>query len=435
MKQQKGYPMTRYFVIGILVTGMVVNTAAARRLFKRCVPRCIPRCSCGIRLACEVCPTGSADQQISNCEINDSAIVTESPCAVEETISVDSTCQNCETETQLDFAPIVVDEYASEPVVEPAPALTEWIVPAEVIESPVIESPVDPPVSQQITPPAMLPDPEVTAPEVVAPEVTAPAESEGLITPPSPEPEASQPPAATDVGDRYSSSNDLFEPATPEEAPTPAPTPESTPAADPSTDDLFEEPIAPPVEKEDTPRVPEAQPQPQPEVEDLFGPLEPTEAADFTEAPGTSNPEAEVEEVKEIPETQVPAPQEPATTEPVPTEPDPEDSEKGSDPFGEDWTTGVEDETSVLEEAGGLQSRTERTWTDNSASFQCEARLLRVTAKNVVLRQSTGTERIVPLARLANVDLLFIRKQITALRVVRARDAEAEKLLAVVWGK
>ena len=435
MKHQIGYRWTRYFLVGVLVSGMAVNNAAARRLFQRRSPACICHSTC-VEVYSEVCPEVCPDViatepcGCSPSEFVDNGLVDNSPCAPSANF----------TEIHSESAPLdvgqyvgeYVSEYVGEQIIEASPVPVEWsgpaekYVPAEVVESPLfapplLENPVADSSYQPIEPAAPLATPEVPLPAVAAPPETS---------------ELAEPPATTGVGDRYSNNNDLLPPATPTEAPVPTPAPiqeapaqeapfqeekaeVEPPATESGMDDLFDEPIVPPTEDKQ-PESPLPAPQPQPEVDDLFGPLESPEAAELIETAHSVEPEA-LEE---------------APAEPTPAETDADtNKEKEDDPFHEDWTTGLDHQNSTLEKAGGLLSKTERTWTDNTASFQCEARLLRVTAKNIVLRQSTGDQRVVPLARLANVDLQFVRNQLTALRVVRARDAAAEKLLAVVWGK
>ena len=428
MKHQIGYRWTRYFLVGVLVSGMAVNNAAARRLFQRRSPACNYRPTCA-----EVCPEviatepcGCSPSEFVDNSLVDYGLVDNSPCAPAVNF----------TEIHSESVPLDVGQYVGEyvgeqtyvdeQIIESSPAPVEWsgpteqYVPAEVVESPLFENPTADSSYQPIEPAASLATPEVPLPAVTAPPETG---------------ELAEPPATTGVGDRYSNNNDLLPPATPTEAPVPTPAPiqeapaqeapfqeekaeAESPATESGMDDLFDEPIVPPTEDKQ-PESPLPAPQPQPEVDDLFGPLESPEAAELSETSNSIEPETVEED----------------STEPTPAETDVETDGTEADPFHEDWTTGLYRQNSTLEKAGGLLSKTERTWTDNTASFQCEARLLRVTAKNIVLRQSTGAQRVVPLARLANVDLQFVRNQITALRVVRARDAAAEKLLAVVWGK
>ena len=261
--------------------------------------------------------------------------------------------------------------------------------------------------------------------------MVAPLPKPEATEPPAVEPPTAEPPAAG-VGDRYSNSNDLIGPAPAAATPTPA-DPIEPPATDADPNDLFDEPITPPTEDE-KPIAP--QPQSNSDVEDLFGPWESPEAADFTEASYVPEPEATQEVI--APAT-LPAPAQPGSADSDegadPLNDDPLDDDPiGEDPFGEDFSMNQRDFPAVLREAGGLQSDADRTWTDNTSKFECEARLARVTAKNVVLLQSAGGELTVPFARLAKADLHFVRDQITALRVVRAHNAAAEKL-AVAWGK
>ena len=172
---------SRYFLIGILVSGLAVDHAAARRLFQRrvCLCRCHTRCV-------EACP--SACPMSSSCGCVDSEIVADSHCTPEEPFFADSACQTCESETLSGYASDLVPElvpdyapsftpdyvpdsasnYVDEELFETTPAPTEWSGPTqgytspEVTESLLFESPVDPPISQPITPPASSVTPEAT---------------------------------------------------------------------------------------------------------------------------------------------------------------------------------------------------------------------------------------------------------------------------------
>ena len=445
---------SRYFLIGILVSGLAVDHAAARRLFQR--RDCSCRCHTVCAQACSsVCPTSSPCDCIdSNL---DSEIVADSPCApAAPFFAAASACQTCESEALPGYipegyipelVPELVPEYASsftpdympdsspsyvgEERFEATPAPTEWseptqeytegyteeyteeYTPAEVTESPLFESPADPPASQPISPPTNAATPEIN--ELLPPAAAPLPKPEA--TEPAVEPSATEPPAAG-VGDRYSNSSPVPTPADPIEPP----------AIDDDPNNLFDEPISPPTEDK-KPIVPE--PQPDSDVDNLFGPLESSEADEFTETSYVPKPDATQEEI--APAT-IPTP-----AEPTPAEPDPADSDEGldplgEDPFGDDFSMNLKDLPAVLQEAGGLQSVADRTWTDNTAKFECEARLVRVTAKNVVLLQSTGGKLTVPFSRLAKADLHFVHEQIAALRVVHAHNAAAEKL-AVAWGK
>jgi hypothetical protein len=88
----------------------------------------------------------------------------------------------------------------------------------------------------------------------------------------------------------------------------------------------------------------------------------------------------------------------------------------------------------TLSSAGGLQSDFPRTWTDNTANYQCEARLLGVSQGKIVLAKADGSISRVPLRRLSDRDLGFVYQQVVSKREMLARQAEAEQL-ASVWSK
>lgn len=85
-----------------------------------------------------------------------------------------------------------------------------------------------------------------------------------------------------------------------------------------------------------------------------------------------------------------------------------------------------------LKSAGGLQSTAMRLWTDRSGNHQCEARLVRVTTRAVVL-QNAGSEQLeVPLVRLSDADLQFVHQQVVAYRAVKG---SASGVYAVAWSQ
>ncbi|NOZ39741.1 MAG: hypothetical protein GXP24_05890 [Planctomycetes bacterium] len=417
MMHQKWNKWVSCFIVGVLVSGMVVDHAAARRLFQR---QC--RCSCPSVWA-ESCPPTSSDTSsalASNCP--DSLIAADDcPCATTETPVDATSCQHCAVETQPDerveelSAPVPTPAERSQPAEPDAPTETS----AEAADNSV-----EPPNPQPALAPAPLAVPEAS--DLATP--TSPAPS-------SPAPAVVEPPTATVVGDRYSNNEATPSPTSPAETTPPEPAVE--PAAEKDDfDSLFDDPT--PSEDEGTPtetpsetptETPSEPPQPEPtqaepaqetsepqpesNVDDLFGPSTP-KAAPADEVNRTEPPSQDAEK-------------------PALHQSDPDESDKSYDPFAED-STSLEDRTFLLQSAGGLRSEQDRTWTDDSATFRCEARLVRVTAKNVVLRQSTGAKLVVPLKRLGNDDLLFVHQQITALRIVHAREAVAEKL-ALAWAR
>ena len=107
-----------------------------------------------------------------------------------------------------------------------------------------------------------------------------------------------------------------------------------------------------------------------------------------------------------------------------------EDSEP-FDPF-DIVATDTSEQRQVLSLDGGLHSERFRSWSDNTAQFSCDARLVKVTSSQIVLLCANGQQTGVALDRLAGSDLEFVRKQVSALRILRSREMAAEKL-AVAW--
>jgi len=385
MKRQNWYRGTRYLLVGMLVATMTVDCAATIRLFRKRCDACVCRPVCRKT----VCRKTSCRKKCSKHSCTIPTVV----CHTYEPVA-DTTCHGCAAAAQLEM---VTEEH-----IVPAPAPVEMNVPEVVEQDPLDESmfePIDPPANQAIIPPA-----PVAVPEAIA-------------IPTTPAPTIVSPPEAGIVGDRYSNESDPVGPPAPEVAPTPAPVADPAPVEDPL--DLFDEPT--PTVEESAPMEPEEiepareDPQPEPELDDegLFGPAESSD-------------------------TEKPDEQPVDTQQPEPVEPNEEDGkddneEDSYDPFGENLF-GPHEETAVLSAAGGLHSEADRTWTDNSATFQCKARLVHVTAKSVVLHRDSGAKLVVPYARLGQADLLFVQQQVIALRVAHAREGAAEKL-AVAWAR
>jgi hypothetical protein len=56
-----------------------------------------------------------------------------------------------------------------------------------------------------------------------------------------------------------------------------------------------------------------------------------------------------------------------------------------------------------------------RHWVDNTGSFTCQARLIRVADGNVKLLKTNGHTSTVPMVRLSQLDLDFVNRQARAL--------------------
>ena len=194
----------RYVMVGMLVCGMAVDQATARRLFQRrcCRPKCVATCPA----PCHVDPC-------------DSPVVTEH-CAPTCSGCADPACEHCAVEAP---AEVVTQEYVPP---TPVPADTygpiDQYTPTEA-PTPVAEDPT--PAPEATMPPAPLAVPEQD--DVAAP---APVEPPPVETAPA------------DVGDRYS--NDIFSPTLPEEDEPAEPPADPAPQED-DTEDIFSEPTSP----------------------------------------------------------------------------------------------------------------------------------------------------------------------------------------------
>jgi hypothetical protein len=190
-----------------------------------------------------------------------------------------------------------------------------------------------------------------------------------------------------------------------ESAPAPAIVPESKPPVV----------VEPPVEQPVTPA--------QDDVEDLFD--TPAE----TEAPITPSDPDPLDSLL-TPEDEDPLPTVEESTPVEEVEQDDAEPVEEDDPL--DDLFGKSDLPAVLTVGGGLQSNANRIWSDNTAKYHCEARLLGVVQGKVVLAQAGGKISRVALRRLSGADLDFVYQQVVAKREMLARQAEAEKL-ATAW--
>ena len=137
-------------------------------------------------------------------------------------------------------------------------------------------------------------------------------------------------------------------------------------------------------------------------LDDLFGPATEEEPATDTEPPA-------VEPAEE-------------------GEPDSPDTPLPDDLFGRDKGH------PILGKPGGLASETTRWWTDNTAKHRCDARMLVVHPKQVVLAKADGNHVAVPFSRLSDEDLHFVQQQVAAQHAQLAQRAAVE-LLASLWSE
>jgi hypothetical protein len=234
---------------------------------------------------------------------------------------------------------------------EPAPALPPNELPATDTEAHAMP-PVEPATETPL--PAAEDRYDTTTPPV---DTAPPVESMPPVeaTPPVTEPVT--PPAE--------SADDLFSTPSTDSAPLPVEEP-ATPSE--AADDLFSEPATPPAT--DPATEPATTPTTEPSGDDLFGP---------------------------------PAEETPAEETTPPAE---ESTEETDDLFGK--------AQSILETPGGLSSDSLRQWADNTGTFSCKGRMLRMMDGKVQLLKDNGRTTTVPLARLSQGDLEFVNRQASA---------------------
>lgn len=259
-----------------------------------------------------------------------------------------------------------------------------------VADEPEVQEPVTPP---PVTPqPALEPEEALTDPQPVSspePAVeTTPVEEEPadfLLDEPEPTPDVE--PA-------------VVEPAEPVADPAPA-----EPADD--FDSMFEEPEQPAATPAESAE--EAAEEPEESLfDDMFG--EPEE----TPAPFEETESSPIEPAEEPAE------------EPM-EEPAEDDSEEDFDDlFGSDSIP------AELRVAGGLHSSQSRHWTDNTARYHCQARLVSVEPSEVVLEKSDGSMKRVSLRRLSQRDLRFVQLQAVAQQQMLAKQGETKNLVSQI---
>ncbi len=164
--------------------------------------------------------------------------------------------------------------------------------------------------------------------------------------------------------------------------------------------------------------------------DDLFGSSEPEKTAE--PAPTAAEPV----EVESAPPTEADPLDELFDSPDKPEVPEnseaPENSEESDIPHPEedsfDDLFGQVVPPAELSTPGGLLSNLTRQWTDDTAKYQCEARLVHVMKDKVVLANARGSELAVSLARLSDDDLKFVHQQVVAKRALLASQAAGEKL-------
>lgn len=256
--------------------------------------------------------------------------------------------------------------------------------PVETLQSPPVQAtaPVTAPTNSQLppsqTPPAaaeITPPPQLPAPPQSS--ATAPANAEpGLFGTEAAPP---MPPAATPPKSAESTS-DLFGPPAEKPATSTPPTDTAPGAATPPAGAGPAGGATPPAASS---------------TDDIFGapPKSETNAGAATTTQKPAN------------ETSAP-PTPPAATPPAGNEDKKDDKKAEKDLFGAS--------PSILREAGGLASDEMRLWTDNTGSFSCRGRLVRVLDGHARLLKDNGHTTTVPLGRLNARDLEFVNRQARA---------------------
>ena len=125
---------------------------------------------------------------------------------------------------------------------------------------------------------------------------------------------------------------------------------------------------------------------------------------------------------------------EPPAVEPAEeADPDSPDTPLPDDLFGRDeGLHGQEQGHPILGQPGGLASQTHRWWTDNTAKYRCEARMLVVHPQKVVLAKADGDNVAVPFSRLSDEDLQFVQAQVAAQEALLAQRAAIELLASLL---
>jgi hypothetical protein len=204
---------------------------------------------------------------------------------------------------------------------------------------------------------------------------------------------ADEPPADDPADDISPIDPGLFDPPAGDDEPEvePAPADEPTPAE-------TQPPAEPPTEPESDP------------LEGLFG--DSALPADV-DAPASDDPFSTVPSAADesAPSTATPPAGNAAPTEEP--ESDAADSSGELDPFNPFGTASAPPES---KEALALFDGQPRVWTDASGRHSCEARLVDLTARGVVLFRDDGAELRINYRRLSNADLRFLRERIDAVR-------------------
>ncbi|MEX2092704.1 MAG: SHD1 domain-containing protein, partial [Pirellulales bacterium] len=184
------------------------------------------------------------------------------------------------------------------------------------------------------------------------------------------------------------------------EAPAETPAMEPTPPPAEQENDLFSEPAA-----EATP-LPAEEPATPSETDDFFSAPAEEPATDAAPSTPAETPAAEPSSEPSDNDLFGPPAEEEKPTEEATPPADEKKADENDDLFG--------NTEAILEMPGGLASHSLRHWVDNTGSFSCEGRLIRVLDGKVQLRKASGRTTTVPLARLSQTDFEFVNRQASA---------------------
>lgn len=197
--------------------------------------------------------------------------------------------------------------------------------------------------------------------------------------------------------------------------PSPAPVEEQAVTIPEETDDLFA-PIETTAPEEESAE--ESAEEVSDETDDLFGSFDTEAPVDESDEDSSSSEADAVFDLEESDTTEA------DSTETESTEEDESDSSELDDLFGQ---RGALD---ILTQNGGLESELVRVWTDDTGRYQCEARLLTTHSNGIVLIKPNGYQAVVPLVRLSDGDLQFVRQQVNAKREMLAQQATTKRFAA-----
>ena len=266
------------------------------------------------------------------------------------------------------------------------------------------------------------PQPTLDAEEPVTSDPTPVVEEPAVIEEPATD--SSIAPLAVPSGTEDTSVDPIFGPTDDaEEEPVVEETTDSEDSSD-DIDDLFPEPEA---EESTTGELEtmfdessENETETADETEDFFSaPAEvPTEESEDTDTDDfLGGPEDDAEEMDDAEES-------------APAEEESSDEDEEDDLFDTDDIFSQVEVPVELQVAGGLESQELRQWTDNTANYHCQARMVGMAPGEVILHKANGKLKHVSLRRLSEQDLQFVYAQVAAHTEYVAKQSSAKKLVS-----